>query len=309
MPEDSTKTIDIRVEDIKDAVSGGYQAQLAVSDLEFPACRRSVDELPVQEKLAELEKRTDFVKTCMKNITANFLRVGRMLAGIRDNFDFTQSEYLTFYAFCTGKFDLGKTTVVNLIKVYELFSDRIRGEEKYRRYSYSQLAEMVPLAGLPVEEKITPAFTVTQIRALKQELKRKQKGTESTETRKNKKQLPDTVFKFADDAAVRKFLMEYQAWEIIGEVQAIAVTFFRCFLSTGIQFVAEQIGVGKGVAVYYHWVNEEGVFINSAHDLQKAVDFLMRREADARLVPFEPEDVLQAKMVRAAKRRLMAQAS
>ena len=136
-------------------------------------------------KLNEARKRlagidADFeIGRTIRHISSKFVYLGQLLKKVKDeglSIYITRPEseaerlyggYGSFEEYVREAYGLSKSTAYTLIGVYETFGTGT-GElaAAYRKYSYSALAEMLPLSEA-ARAKVTPEMTVKEIRALK----------------------------------------------------------------------------------------------------------------------------------------------
>lgn len=136
-------------------------------------------------KLSEAKKRlagldTDWdIRRTIRHISGKFVYLGQLLKKVKDEglsiyimrpghaWEGLYGGYGSFEEYVREAYGLSKTTAYTLIGVYETFGTGT-GElaPAYAKYSYSALAEMLPLSA-DARAKVTPEMTVKEIRALK----------------------------------------------------------------------------------------------------------------------------------------------
>lgn len=123
-----------------------------------------------------LDDYTAKIKKTMEDLTQDFFRIGYYLWEIR-NFGWYKSKgYKDIVEFAEAELNFKKRSTYNFIAIVENFAEWNNGypkfwiDEKYRKFGYSQLAEMLSLAP-EARENINPDMTVKQIRETKKEHK------------------------------------------------------------------------------------------------------------------------------------------
>lgn len=287
------KVSEVKVVDVADIQdSKSYQLPVTSEAFDLIVSVKAVKGLSVKDQEDELQERSDFVRDCMRAISVNFLKIGQMLSSIKADFDFAKSDYISFYNYCSIMFDLGKTTVNNLINVYNVFSSRVLNDSKYRRYTYTQLVELLPLAGTEHEDRINPSMAISQIRAYKKELKLNQIGNEKV-VHLNEQKFSDNVITFDSVEKVKSFLKGYKSWEFVCAVSEIGTSFYRCYLFNGkdkMSLFAEhwQITDGSFSFVFHSFVEgERSAKRNFACDV--IANRIFKSGYAASLVPFNTE--------------------
>lgn len=235
------KTVEVKASDIC-SVAKSYQLPIDKEALgSMPDYIKSVKGLSAVDMQQELFARCDIIKACVRDASLNFLRIGQTLKSIRADFNFAKSEYKSFELFCKCLFDMSRTSAFNYIKVYELFADRLRLEENFRHFTFSQLVELVPIAGKIEEFKITPATSIEYIRAVKKS--DKNKDVEMVAQVADKEAVVSVKhFVFESIVDIKAFLSDYANWPHLGSVEALDINFYRVYLSDGRELVAESLG-------------------------------------------------------------------
>lgn len=112
----------------------------------------------------------------IKNIKAAFIKLGFHLSEIKRCEIYKIYGYDDFYEFCDNNFHLSSSTVRRHIELFRSFAEFEHGSysmyiaEKYEKYSYSQLCEMLPLSE-EERKQIRPEMTIKEIRDYKSSLK------------------------------------------------------------------------------------------------------------------------------------------
>ena len=132
----------------------------------------------VQRYVTALETET-IIGIESRRIKNSFITIGCQLLKYNDCFDGTTHAipvmtddsgmrfgWISFSEWCERKFGIKKSTAYALKEIARRFSCDGKIMDRYKGYSYSQLAEMLPLSSSECE-KLTPAMTVKQIRELK----------------------------------------------------------------------------------------------------------------------------------------------
>lgn len=118
-----------------------------------------------QVYIADVKK----VKKCMTQCANSFFAIGEVLSRMKEDGSYKVGEYKNFIDFCKCEFGISKNSAYNFIAIYKKFSDG-----KYKRFSYSQLTEMLSLPKSVIEE-IKEDTTIQEIRAIKKDLKEDKK--------------------------------------------------------------------------------------------------------------------------------------
>lgn len=126
----------------------------------------------------------DIIREELQKIKQSFVRIGWYLKHIKDRELYTVDGYANIYDFADDKFHISQSNVSRFMKLCERFSvnhDSPQLDEKYERFAYSQLSEMLPMKPED-QEKVTPDMTVKQIRELKREGKEKNRKDSNDST-------------------------------------------------------------------------------------------------------------------------------
>ena len=114
----------------------------------------------------------------MKKGIQGRLLIGQALVSIKAKEDLTELGYSNIYEFCSHKFKMGRTLADNCMFMYnDLSHDDPETnepvlEEAYKGFNISQLSEL-RFVGKENLKRFTPDQTVSQIRALKRQIKKK----------------------------------------------------------------------------------------------------------------------------------------
>ncbi len=106
----------------------------------------------------------------LDNIKYDYIMIAGKLNDIKSHVSFKKSDYAgDIYAFAKERFALCKTTVKNLLSVFDRYSNQYCLASGYYKYNYTQLVEMLPFKRED-ENKVLPSMTVKEIRLLKKQL-------------------------------------------------------------------------------------------------------------------------------------------
>ena len=110
------------------------------------------------------------IQKCEESIVESYFEIGRYL-NIIDNDKLYQFEgYKDIYEFAEVKFNYKKTSVVNMISVYNKYKDEKNPDfidEDYVDYGYTALVELLPVPKDEIKENYSPSDTVVDIRKTK----------------------------------------------------------------------------------------------------------------------------------------------
>lgn len=127
--------------------------------------------------------------------SVHFLYIGKLLAEMHAHFLFESSVYGSFEKYCAGRFDFGRSTLYNFLNVYKIFAERMRKEEKYAKFQYSQLVELLPIADCEQVKEVEPSWSINRIRALKKYLMTAKAAAEGPKAKKPKPTFEDKIRK------------------------------------------------------------------------------------------------------------------
>ena len=116
-----------------------------------------------QEKAAELVE--------------GFMRIGYLLKLARDTEILEGTEYTDYIDFARKKYDIGKDVVSRYININNAFSEggnSMELQDKYKGFGYAKLALMLTLPE-EIREEITPAYSKSEIQAIKEEIEEENK--------------------------------------------------------------------------------------------------------------------------------------
>lgn len=114
----------------------------------------------------------EYIAKDVSDIKNSYIRLGFHLHEFERCKYYQDFGYSNFYDFCKANFALDKSAVSRCINVWWNFSDydgsshKMWVDERWKDYSYSQLAEMLPLSN-DMRRRVLPEMTVKQIRELK----------------------------------------------------------------------------------------------------------------------------------------------
>lgn len=121
-----------------------------------------------------------YINVDIQNIKKNFISLGFHLVECRDNQYYKDFGFDNFYDFVEKNFHMEKSAVSRHINIFMKFSQSSNNgvpymmylDDKYKKYSYSQLSEMLQLNDDQIKQ-IKPEMTIKEIRELKKEWKEK----------------------------------------------------------------------------------------------------------------------------------------
>ena len=108
----------------------------------------------------------------LQQSTESFVRIGYMLKIARDTDILQGSGYISVNEFARAEYNIDKTLVSRFISINDRFSEggnSDRLQEQYRGFGYAKLAIMLQLPDA-VNEEITPAFSKSDVQAIKDEV-------------------------------------------------------------------------------------------------------------------------------------------
>lgn len=106
-----------------------------------------------------------------------FMRIGYLLKLARDTEILSGTEYTDYIDFARKKYDIGKDVVSRYININNAFSEggnSMELQEKYKGFGYAKLALMLTLPE-EIREEITPAYSKSEIQAIKEEIEEENK--------------------------------------------------------------------------------------------------------------------------------------
>ena len=109
----------------------------------------------------------------------SFVRIGYLLKVARDTAILAGTEYKDVNEFAAAEYNLDKTQVSRFIRINDKFSEggnSSRLQESFRGIGYAKLSMMLLLPD-SLNEEITPAFSKTEVQALKEEVQAEQEVT------------------------------------------------------------------------------------------------------------------------------------
>ena len=120
------------------------------------------------------------MKDVLNKTVEYFVMIGYLLKQGRDTDILKDSGYNNVNEFAWAEYKLDKSQVTRYIQINERFSEgggSPRLQERYRGYGYSKLALMLTLPESVVEE-LTPAYSKSEIQAVKEEIESEEKITD-----------------------------------------------------------------------------------------------------------------------------------
>lgn len=118
---------------------------------------------------------TEKIKKAMYNVCKEYLYIGFLLREVKDYEYYKEKDYTDVYDYARQELGFKKSSVKNFIAISDTFCLVQKGtktmflEDKYERFKYSQLCEMLSLSDKQ-RENVSPDMTVKEIRALKKEM-------------------------------------------------------------------------------------------------------------------------------------------
>lgn len=180
------------------------------------------------------------LKELLKQNNDNYIYLGLLLRE-SDNFyrNIPDKNYKDLYSFAKEELELCRTTVKYLIGVNRRFANGMKLQEKYEKYKYSQLREMLSLSDSQLD-LVNPAMTVEEIKALK----KVKNVDEDTVLNKLKSVANSSIafetVRFNNNDEREKFLKDYLSWELFAEVPELTLKFYRAKLSDESYVVATR---------------------------------------------------------------------
>lgn len=101
-----------------------------------------------------------------------FVRIGYLLKVAKDTNILFESAYDNVYDFARAEYGIDKSQVSRFIRINNKFSEGGYSDhlqEKYQEFGYAKLALMIQLPD-EINEELTPDFTKTEIRSIKEEI-------------------------------------------------------------------------------------------------------------------------------------------
>lgn len=122
-------------------------------------------------------KINESISQSLKDIVINFLSIGKLLNIVKDNKLFVILNYSNIYDYSMDQYSLSRTTVKNLINVYNRFCEvgemdpskdtyylnSVNLKKEFKEYNYSQLVELLPLSDEEIKD-YSPSQSVKEIR-------------------------------------------------------------------------------------------------------------------------------------------------
>lgn len=110
-------------------------------------------------------------------LVEGFMKIGYLLKLARDTDILNNTGYTDYIDFARQKYDIGKDVVSRYININNTFSEGGNSmilEERYRGFGYAKLALMLTLPA-QIREEITPAYSKSEIQAIKDEIEEEEK--------------------------------------------------------------------------------------------------------------------------------------
>lgn len=200
--------------------------------------------------LREYNTKLESIANNLRSALDNFGYIGKYLCDIKDKELYKIEGYKDIYELAKDKFDLGSTSTKNFMNVYIKFGDKQYGaiSDKFRKYSYSQLVEL-----LPVDEKeletYSPSLPVKEIRLVK----KISQMSDSKAVIKEFKQMSDQVRKIIVDS-----FTECDSVEETSKHDIDALSFTTTYSVKSLGYTKEIV-----FSVSRRWSNEFCYSINS----------------------------------------------
>lgn len=120
------------------------------------------------------------LKRNMERTAKSFVRIGYLLKVARDTDILKESPYESYIDFAEKEYHLDKSQVSRFININDKYSKDGNSEElddRYKGFEYSKLAIMLTLPD-KVAEELTPSYTKSEIKAVKEEVEEEKKITD-----------------------------------------------------------------------------------------------------------------------------------
>ena len=110
----------------------------------------------LSEQVRIYEKSYSDMKTYIKSIFDNYLKIGKILNDLKQSEAFLCAEYSNIYEYAKNEFNLSATTVKNLISIFNKFCviDKYNSpvlNDEFKEFNYSQLVELVSVDNLEID--------------------------------------------------------------------------------------------------------------------------------------------------------------
>lgn len=212
----------------------------------------------------------EYIKTDISDIKNRYISLGFHLHEALNMKFYQDFGYADFYEFCEKNFQMDKSAVSRSINLWKEFacydektdSRRIFIDEKYHKYSYSQLCEMLSLDEKK-RKNITPDMTIKQIREKKKEWKKKnvvaqddkssvamsqpetpvnaEKKTAEEETEKTTEEIVQQELPLMKNNDQRKkWLKNYKEWGLWYRDEHIDVNYYKYDFPDGSRLIVEE---------------------------------------------------------------------
>lgn len=130
-----------------------------------------------REYVKEVVKHISAVKKELKSIQSSFYKIGSHLFWLNSNQAYKAYGCKNIIEFAENEFGLKKTTVYDFLSIIERFGEISSEDEsvinisdKFKDYSPTKLIQMKSLTDEEIDNNITPAMTVKEIKAKRKEL-------------------------------------------------------------------------------------------------------------------------------------------
>lgn len=136
-----------------------------------------MDEITAYGSYREYKAKLD---TELQKSTEGFVKIGYLLKLARDTDILKESGYANVNDFARAEYSIDKTLVSRFININDRFSEGGNSpqlKEQYRGFGYAKLAIMLQLPDA-VNEELSPAFSKSEVQAVKEEYDEEQKKTD-----------------------------------------------------------------------------------------------------------------------------------
>ena len=129
-----------------------------------------------------LDSTTQKIKKTIKDIAHSFYYIGLLLYEVRERKYYLEKGYSDVYEYAEKELMFKKTSTHNFISITERFSLKTKSgyptmalDDKYDKYSYTQLSEMLSIKAIDPTQVINPSMSKREIREVKKNIKNKSK--------------------------------------------------------------------------------------------------------------------------------------
>lgn len=168
-----------------------------------------------KEYKADLDK--EFQETA-----EDFVRIGYKLKYARDTDILKESGYANLNEFAYAEYNIDKTVVSRFIRINDRFSEGGNSpqlKEQYRNFGYAKLGIMLQLPD-SINEELSPAFSKTEIQAIKEEYDSEMKKTDLEVLMEEK---PERQQDMEDDLSKAVWQLGHDNPELYKDIYGVAV--------------------------------------------------------------------------------------